>query len=183
MVIRVTAAKDVPVRVRVDVLLVLVVPAVVQTVAIMVVVHAKVTVCLVVLVPPTQVEQKFNIFKIIVWKNIRIVNRIRNRLTLNIDNDNNIWRSLYMAIDSGLTSSWATSDDFISAEQFNLLKADIKAAADARDYAIPNTAPADIAEGATVSYNDIVALRTYVNGIINYKQNGESSTDYAYTST
>ena len=53
-----------------------VVPVIVIVVVTTVVVIVLETVYPVVLVPPIQVRTKFNIFKIIAWKNIRIVNRV-----------------------------------------------------------------------------------------------------------
>ena len=65
-----------------------------------------------------------------------------------------------------LTSDWATSNDYISADQYNKLVADIATVLSKRGYTA-NSRPNNVAEGGTVKFSDITALRDYVSNVIN----------------
>ena len=80
-----------------------------------------------------------------------------------------------MATFATLTSDWATTNDYISADQYNKLVTDIATVLDKRGYTA-NSRPANVTQGGTVEFSDIIALRNYVSNVINYK-NGSNDSD------
>ena len=72
-------------------------------------------------------------------------------------------------LDVRLDSVWAELSHYISAEEYNLLKADIVRVAKARGITIAqNIIPSDIQSGKTVTVDDLVKLRAMTKNTVLY---------------